>query len=95
MVVKHREAIYGLGCITTKETRPGHHYLYAEWSNKGRRYCKSCGNASDPKSRQRALDKLREATRERIADLQRDLDQLQKDLKLDTEDGPPGRRSRT
>lgn len=95
MVVRHRETVYGLGCITTKETRPGHHYRYAEWSNKGKRFCKSCGNADDPKSRQRALDKLREATRDRIADLQRDLDQLEKDLKLDSEGSPPGGRSRT
>ena len=95
METEHRETVYGLGCITSKETRPGYYYLYAEWSFKGQRFCKSCGNADDPQSRQRALDKLREAALDRIADLQRDLDQLRKGLALDAEDNPSGGRSRT
>ena len=80
MTVKRREAVYGIGCITTKETSPGHHYLYAEWSINGNRTCKSCGNADDPDSRRRALDELCGAALDRMAALQRDLDRLRADL---------------
>lgn len=90
MEAEHHKTVYGLGCITSKETRPGHHYLYAEWSINGERACEACGNAADPKSRQKALDKLREATLKRMTLLQRDLDRLRKSLELDAEGSPTG-----
>ena len=47
--------MYGVGGITTKETRPGHVYRYVEWSVDGTYHSKSCGRADDPDSHKRAL----------------------------------------
>ena len=77
MVARRRGTVYGIGCITEKETHAGRVYLYAEWSLRGRRHCESCGSAADPKSRELALDKLRAATLERVAALRKEIAGLQ------------------
>ena len=78
MATEHRETIYGIGCITAKNTHPDRDdwYLYAEWSVRGQRHCKSCGNAANPKSYQRALAVLREVALNRIAALQSEIERL-------------------
>lgn len=78
MATKRRETIYGIGCITAKNTHPGRDdwYLYAEWSIGGQRRCKSCGNAANPESHRRARDVLDRAALERIAALQSEIERL-------------------
>jgi hypothetical protein len=78
MAKRRRDTIYGIGCITIKETYParGTKYLYAEWSVGGRRFSKSCGNAADPESRRRAMEALRRAALARVEALQSEIGRL-------------------
>lgn len=87
MAGNYRASIYGIGCITEKTTyaKRNTRYVYAEWSVDGKRSSKSCGNATDPNSRKRAMDKLREVAQDRVDALQSEIERLQEALKSDAE----------
>ena len=83
MAKKNSENVYGIGCITHKQTSTGKYantYVYAEWHADGRHHSKSCGNVKDPASRKRAQEVLLETAMRRVENLNVAITRLQKDI---------------